>query len=138
MRSGKALYAGISNYKPAEATRGGPILRALGTPCLIHQPFYNMFNRWVEDGLLDVLTEEGIGCIAFSPLVQGLLTDRYLDGIPEDSRAGRPTGFLRPQHVTDERLAKVRKLNEMAQRAGRRWPSWRSPGCCATRPSRRR
>jgi L-glyceraldehyde 3-phosphate reductase len=118
VRSGRALYAGISNYKPAEAREAARILRQLGTPCLIEQPSYSMFNRWVEDGLLDVLSEEGIGCIVFSPLFQGLLTDRYLGGIPEDSRAGRPTGFLRPQHVTEERLAKVRKLNELAQTRG--------------------
>ena len=118
VRSGRALYAGISNYKPAEAREAAHILRRLGTPCLIEQPSYSMFNRWVEDGLLDVLSEEGIGCIVYSPLFQGLLTDRYLGGIPEDSRAGRPTGFLRPEHVTDERLAKVRKLNELAQARG--------------------
>ena len=118
VRSGRALYAGISNYKPDEAREAARILRQLGTPCLIEQPSYSMFNRWVEDGLLDVLSEEGIGCIVFSPLFQGLLTDRYLGGIPEDSRAGRQTGFLRPQHVTEERLAKVRKLNELAQTRG--------------------
>ncbi len=118
VRSGRALYAGISNYKPAEAREAARILRALGTPCMIEQPSYSMFNRWIEDGLLDVLSEEGIGCIVFSPLFQGLLTDRYLEGIPEDSRAGRPTGFLRPQHVTEERVAKVRKLNELAVERG--------------------
>ncbi len=118
VRSGRALYAGISNYKPAEAREAVRILRQLGTPCLIEQPSYSMFNRWVEDGLLDVLSEEGVGCIVFSPLFQGLLTDRYLGGIPEDSRAGRSTGFLRPQHVTEERVAKVRKLNELAEARG--------------------
>jgi L-glyceraldehyde 3-phosphate reductase len=118
VRSGRALYAGISNYKPAEAREAARILRQLGTPCLIEQPSYSMFNRWVEDGLLDVLSEEGIGCIVFSPLFQGLLTDRYLGGIPGDSRAGRPTGFLRPEQVTEERLARVRKLNELAQARG--------------------
>ena len=118
VRSGRALYAGISSYNPEQTRAAARILRELGTPCLIHQPSYSMFNRWVEDGLLDVLNEEGIGCIVFSPLFQGLLTDRYLGGIPEDSRAGRPTGFLRPQHVTEERLAKVRKLNEVAQARG--------------------
>jgi L-glyceraldehyde 3-phosphate reductase len=120
VRQGKALYAGISSYKPEQTRQAAQILRELGTPCLIHQPVYNMFNRWVEDGLLDVLAEEGIGCIAFSPLAQGLLSDRYLEGIPEDSRAGKPHGFLRPQHVTDEKLAKVRKLNEMAQARGQK------------------
>jgi L-glyceraldehyde 3-phosphate reductase len=118
VRSGRALYAGISNYRPAEAREAARMLRQLGTPCVIEQPSYSMFNRWIEDGLLDVLTEEGVGCIVFSPLFQGLLTDRYLGGIPEDSRAGRPTGFLRPQHVTEERLAKVRKLNEIARARG--------------------
>jgi L-glyceraldehyde 3-phosphate reductase len=118
VRSGRALYVGISSYQPEETRRAAQILHQLGTPCLIHQPSYSMFNRWVEDGLLDVLTEEGIGCIVFSPLAQGLLTDRYLAGIPADSRAGRPTGFLRPQHVTDEKVDKVRRLNELAQARG--------------------
>jgi L-glyceraldehyde 3-phosphate reductase len=118
VRQGKALYAGISSYAPEETRRAAQILRELGTPCLIHQPSYNMFNRWIEDGLLDVLEEEGIGCIVFSPLAQGLLTNRYLDGIPGDSRAAKPHGFLRPEHVTDEKLAKVRSLNEIAQARG--------------------
>jgi L-glyceraldehyde 3-phosphate reductase len=118
VRSGRALYAGISNYQPAQARDAVRILRGLGTPCLIEQPSYSMFNRWVEDGLLEVLAEEGVGCIVFSPLAQGLLTDRYLGGIPADSRAGRPTGFLRPQHVTDEKVEKVRRLNELAQARG--------------------
>ncbi len=118
VRSGRALYAGISSYNPDSTRRAAAILRQLGTPCLIHQPSYNMFNRWVEPELLSTLEEEGIGCIAFSPLAQGMLTGRYLAGIPADSRAGRPTGFLRPQHVTDEKLAKVRKLNEIAQARG--------------------
>ncbi|HEY9076503.1 MAG TPA: L-glyceraldehyde 3-phosphate reductase [Anaerolineaceae bacterium] len=118
VRSGKALYVGISNYSAEKTLEASQILRSLGTPCLIHQPSYNMFNRWVEGGLLDVLSKEGIGCIAFSPLAQGLLTGRYLEGIPADSRAGRPTGFLRPQHITEEKLTKVRKLNEIAQSRG--------------------
>jgi len=118
VRQGKALYAGISSYNPEQTRQAAKILRELGTPCLIHQPAYNMFNRWIEDGLLDVLAEEGIGCIAFVPLAQGLLTDRYLQGIPEDSRAARPHGFLRPEHVTEEKLAKVRKLNELARARG--------------------
>jgi L-glyceraldehyde 3-phosphate reductase len=118
VRSGKALYAGISNY-PAEITaKAMAILRDLGTPALIHQPSYSMFNRWIENGLTDVLDKEGMGCIAFSPLAQGLLTDRYLKGIPENSRAGKPHGFLQPGQVTEEKLAKVRKLNELAQRRG--------------------
>lgn len=118
VRSGRALYAGISSYPPAETRRAAAILRELGTPCLIHQPSYSMFNRWIEDGLLDVLEEEGIGCIPFSPLAQGLLTDRYLQGIPADSRAGKPQGFLRPQHVTEEKVAQVRRLNEIAKARG--------------------
>ena len=118
VRSGRALYAGISSYNPDFTRRAAAILRQLGTPCLIHQPSYNMFNRWIEPELLSTLEAEGIGCIAFSPLAQGLLTGRYLEGIPADSRAGRPTGFLRPQHITDEKLAKVHKLNEIAQARG--------------------
>jgi L-glyceraldehyde 3-phosphate reductase len=118
VRSGKALYAGVSNY-PAELTaRAASILRGLGTPCLIHQPKYSMFERWIEDGLTDVLEREGIGCIAFSPLAQGLLTDRYSKGIPSDSRAGKPHGFLRPEHVTPERVEKARKLDAIARGRG--------------------
>jgi len=118
VRSGRALYVGISNYSPEHTRQAARILRELGTPCLIHQPSYNMFNRWVEDGLLDVLDEEGIGCICFSPLAQGLLTNRYLSGeIPKDSRAARAY-FLRPEHITDEKLAKVRQLNAIAQARG--------------------
>jgi L-glyceraldehyde 3-phosphate reductase len=118
VRSGKALYAGISSYSPDQTRQAAKILRSLGTPCLIHQPSYNMFNRWIEDGLLEALREEGIGCIVFSPLAQGLLTNKYLGGIPEDSRAAKPHGFLKPEHVTDERVAKVRRLNELAQARG--------------------
>ena len=118
VRQGKALYAGISSYSPEETRRAAHILRKLGTPCLIHQPLYNMLNRWIEDGLLDVLDEEGIGCIVFSPLAQGLLTNKYLDGIPEGSRAAKPHGFLKPAHITDEKLAQVRKLNRIAQARG--------------------
>jgi L-glyceraldehyde 3-phosphate reductase len=118
VRSGRALYVGLSNYKPEQTLQASAILRSLGTPCLIHQPSYNMFNRWIEDGLLDVLSEEGIGAIAFSPLAQGMLTDRYLHDIPADSRAGRPTGFLRPEHVTEEKISKVRKLNLLAESRG--------------------
>jgi L-glyceraldehyde 3-phosphate reductase len=114
VRSGKALYAGISNY-PAELTKkASAILKQLGTPCLIHQPKYSMFERWVERGLLDVVEEEGIGVIAFSPLAQGLLTDRYLDGIPEDSRAAKSWGFLKKEQVAPA-IAKVRQLNEIAK-----------------------
>jgi L-glyceraldehyde 3-phosphate reductase len=118
VRQGKALYAGISSYKPDQTRRAARILRELGTPCLIHQPSYSMFNRWIEDGLLTVLEEEGIGCIVFSPLAQGLLTDRYLSGIPKDSRAAKPYSFLKPEQVTEEKLAKVRKLNEIARARG--------------------
>jgi len=118
VRQGKALYAGVSNY-PAELTaKAAAILRQLGTPCLIHQPKYSMFERWIEQGLTDVLEREGIGCIAFSPLAQGLLTDRYLGGIPADSRASKPHGFLRPEQVTEERIGKARRLNAIAQARG--------------------
>ena len=118
VRSGRALYAGISSYSANETAQAAKILKQLGTPCLIHQPKYSMFTRWIEDGLLNVLDEEGIGCIAFSPLEQGLLTDRYLHGIPGDSRAAKPHGFLRPEHVTEEKLNKVRQLNDLAQQRG--------------------
>jgi len=114
VRSGRALYAGISNY-PAELTKKAvAILKQLGTPCLIHQPKYSMFERWVEGGLLDVVENEGIGVIAFSPLAQGLLTDRYLDGIPADSRAAKSWGFLKEEQVAPA-IAKVKKLNEIAK-----------------------
>ena len=116
VRSGRALYVGISNY-PADKTReAAKILRELGTPCLIHQPVYSMFNRWVEPELLNTLKEEGIGCIPFSPLGQGLLTNKYLGGnIPEGSRASKAHGFLKPANITDDKLAKVNKLNDIAQ-----------------------
>jgi L-glyceraldehyde 3-phosphate reductase len=118
VRQGKALYAGISNY-PAEATaEAASILRHLGTPCLIHQPRYSMFDRWIEKGLTVVLEKEGIGCIAFSPLAQGLLTDKYLAGIPRGSRASTPHGFLRPEHVTTDKVEHARKLNELAKARG--------------------
>lgn len=118
VRSGRALYAAISNYPADKAREAARILRQLGTPCLIHQPVYNMFNRWVEDGLLQTLKEEGVGCIAFSPLAQGLLTDKYLGGIPEGSRASKAHGFLKPAHITDDKIAKVQKLNAIAQGRG--------------------
>ncbi len=118
VRSGRALYAGISMY-PAELTRrAAKILRQLGTPCLIHQPNYNLFDRWIEKGLLNVLSEEGIGCIVFSPLDQGILTDRYLKGIPPDSRAGKPDTYLGREDVTEAKLVRVRKLNEVAKKRG--------------------
>jgi L-glyceraldehyde 3-phosphate reductase len=118
VRSGKALYVGVSNY-PADLTRrAAKILRDLGTPCLIHQPRYSMLDRWVEDGLLQALDEEGVGCIAFSPLAQGLLSDRYLGGnVPSDSRASLGV-FLKPTDITPERLAKLRALNDLAQARG--------------------
>ena len=118
VRSGRALYAGISMY-PADLTRRAvEILRSLGTPCLIHQPNYSLLDRWIEEGLLDVLSEEGVGCIVFSPLAQGLLTDRYLDGIPEGSRAARDDSYLSKGQVTDEVVATVRRLNEVAAARG--------------------
>lgn len=118
VRSGKALYAGISNY-PADLTmRAAKILRELGTPCLIHQPRYSMLDRWVEPELLGTLAAEGIGCTVFSPLAKGVLTDRYLKGIPADSRAARDQRFLRPADITDAVLARTRKLNELAQSRG--------------------
>ena len=116
VRGGKALYAGISNYQAPEAKRAIEILKSLGTPCLIHQPKYSMFERWVEGGLLDILEENGVGCIPFSPLAQGLLTDRYLKGIPEDSRAAKAHGFLKTNEITPERLKQVTGLNDIAKR----------------------
>ncbi len=122
VRSGKALYAGLSNYKPEETRKAAHILREMGAPCLIHQPRYSMFDRWVEDGLLAALSEEGIGCIAFSPLAQGLLSDKYLRGIPEGSRAGKVHGFLRPAQVTPEKIAQAEKLNKIAAARGQTLP----------------
>jgi len=118
VRQGKALYAGISNYKVPEARQAIAILRRLGTPCLIHQPSYSMLNRWVEDGLLDLLESEGVGSIAFSPLARGLLTDRYLEGIPADSRAAGPSVFLKPEEITEQVRKKVRRLNDLAAARG--------------------
>jgi L-glyceraldehyde 3-phosphate reductase len=119
VRQGKALYAGISNYSAEQTAQAAAILRSLGTPCLIHQPRYSMFDRWIENGLTDVLADEGIGCIAFSPLAQGLLTDRYLSGIQAGSRASKPHGFLRPEQVTPDRVERARRLNEIAKARGR-------------------
>jgi L-glyceraldehyde 3-phosphate reductase len=118
VRQGKALYVGISAYSPGETTRAAAELRALGTPCLIHQPRYSMLQRSPEQGLFAVLEEEGIGCIVFSPLAQGLLTDRYLHGIPADARAAKPHGYLKRAAVTDEVVAKVRALDEVARQRG--------------------
>jgi L-glyceraldehyde 3-phosphate reductase len=118
VRQGKALYVGISSYTPEQTRQAARILRGLGTPCLIHQPSYSMFNRWVEDGLLSVLTEEGIGCIAYSPLAQGQLTDRYLKGVPAGARATKTDRvWLTPEDVKAN-LPKVKKLNELAGKRG--------------------
>ena len=118
VRQGKALYVGISSYNPDQTQRAAEILADLGTPCLIHQPSYNMFDRWIEGGLLDVLVEEGIGCIVFSPLAQGQLTDRYLNGIPSGARATKTERvWLTPRDV-EENLPKVKQLNELAQARG--------------------
>ncbi|MDN6115376.1 MAG: L-glyceraldehyde 3-phosphate reductase [Enterobacterales bacterium] len=119
VRQGKALYVGLSNYPAETARQAIAILRDLGTPCLIHQPKYSMFERWVEGGLLDVLQEEGVGSIAFSPLAGGLLTDRYLHGIPEDSRAAH-SQFLKPEAITEQKLEKIKQLNEMALARGQK------------------
>ncbi len=114
VRSGKALYAGISNYPAEQSKKAIAILKDLGTPCLIHQAKYSMFERWVEGGLLDVLEETGTGCIAFSPLAQGLLTTKYLSGIPEDSRAAKSHGALQASQVSADKISKIRRLNELA------------------------
>ena len=118
VRSGRALYVGISSYGPEATRKAAKILRALGTPCLIHQPKYNMFERWVENGLLEAVDEEGMGCIVFSPLAQGLLTDNYLHGVPEGSRASKPHGFLKPGDITKAKLDKIQRLGELAKKRG--------------------
>jgi L-glyceraldehyde 3-phosphate reductase len=120
VRQGKALYVGISSYKPAEATKAIAILNQLGTPCLIHQPKYSMFDRWVENGLLNVLEENGVGCIPFSPLAQGLLSNKYLKGIPEGSRASshRGNGAIDEDQISEEKIDKVHKLNVLAEQRG--------------------
>ena len=118
VRSGRALYAGISNYSAGDTRRAADILETLGTRCLIHQPRYSMFDRWIEDGLLDVLAERGIGCIAFSPLAQGLLTSKYLRDIPPGSRAAKPHGFLKKEEITASRRAQIAALNEIALARG--------------------
>ncbi len=117
VRSGRALYAGISSYNPQQTAEAVKILHSLGTPCLIHQPSYSMFNRWIEDGLLATLDKERIGAIVFSPLAQGLLTNKYLNGIPEGSRASKHTS-LNPESITEDKVAKVKKLNELARSRG--------------------
>ncbi|HBC89677.1 MAG TPA: L-glyceraldehyde 3-phosphate reductase [Lentisphaeria bacterium] len=119
VRQGKAIYAGVSNYRSQQMGFAAKMLKSLGVPCLIHQPSYSMFNRWVEeDGLLDVLDAQGIGCIVFSPLAQGMLTDKYLKGIPEGSRASKAGTFLKKDNVTEEKVAKARALNEIAKARG--------------------
>lgn len=118
VHSGKALYVGISNYSPKETREAVKLLRGLGAPCLIHQVQYSMFRRAPEQGLLDVLGNEGIGCIAFSPLAQGLLTDRYLSGVPDDSRVAKSGVFLKRSDITEETLARARALNEVAIKRG--------------------
>ncbi len=118
VRQGKALYVGLSNYNTFDFERAVTILNDLGTPCVIHQPRYSMFERWVEDGLLDTLEELQIGCIPFSPLAQGLLTNKYLNEVPEDSRLAKDHGFLTDQYATPERIEKARKLNDIAEERG--------------------
>lgn len=118
VRQGKALYVAISNYSAEQTARASEILKGLGTPCLIHQPSYSMFNRWIENGLQDVLEQEGIGSIVFSPLAGGLLTNRYLNGVPSDSRAAGPSVFLKTDQITESKLSKVKLLNDLAQERG--------------------
>lgn len=120
VRQGKALYVGISNYRDEEAASAFALLKEMGTPCLIHQPKYSMFERWVEDGLLDLLQAEGVGCIPFSPLAQGLLTDKYLHGIPKDSRVATSGVFLNESHITQEKIHKIAQLNEVALARGQK------------------
>lgn len=118
IKQGKALYAGISMYRPEESLKAIRELKRLGTPCLVHQPNYSMYDRWIEDGLLDQLESEGVGCITFMPLQQGLLTDKYLQGIPDDSRAASANGYLQRDQVTDSLIAKSLKLRELAMQRG--------------------
>ncbi|WP_318310193.1 L-glyceraldehyde 3-phosphate reductase [Flagellimonas crocea] len=118
VRQGKALYVGISSYNHQDTLKASNILKSLGTPCLIHQPRYSMMDRWVEDGLMHVLGDEGIGCIPFSPLEQGILSDKYLKSIPKNSRAAKSTGFLQEDKITEEVLRRVDKLNQLAGNRG--------------------
>lgn len=120
VRSGKALYAGISSYSPEDSQKAFDILKSLGTPCLVHQPSYSMFNRWVEDGLLDTLEKNGVGSVVFSPLFQGLLTDKYLHDIPQDSRAAKSHGYLKTTDITPDKIEKVKRLNEIATKRGQK------------------
>ena len=133
VRQGKALYAGISSYSAERTREAVRILRDLGTPLLIHQPSYSLLNRWIEEGLLDVLGEEGVGCIAFSPLAQGMLTDRYLDGIPPDSRAAEGVFLSEDMLTEDADEARRARSTRSPSSAARRSRRWRWPGCCATR-----
>lgn len=120
VRQGKALYVGLSNYSATQTREAVEILKSMGIRCLIHQPRYSMFDRWIEGGLLNVLEEEGMGCIAYSPLAQGMLTDKYLEGIPPGSRAAKEHGFLQQSQVTTELVEKARKLNEIAANRGQK------------------
>ena len=120
VRSGKALYVGISNYNPEQSQQAFDILKSLGTPCVVHQPSYSMFNRWVEDGLLNVLDKNGVGSVVFSPLFQGLLTDKYLKGIPEGSRAAKSHGFLQSSQITEDKIEKVKALLIIAEKRGQK------------------
>ena len=137
VRAGKALYAGISTYSGAQTEAAAAILRRLGTPFIIHQASYSMLNRWIEEDLLDVLESCGLGCIVFSTLAQGLLSERYLHGVPEDSRAALGQSF-KPGMLTEENLSRVRALAEIARRAARASRKWRSPGRCVIHGSPRR
>ena len=118
VRSGRALYAGISSYKPEQTIVAAGVRRQLENTCLSYKPSFNMFNRWIEDGLLETLKDEKIGCIVFSPLAQGLLSGKYLNGIPEESRAAKPHGFLKEQHVTEDKINKIKKLGALAEERG--------------------
>jgi L-glyceraldehyde 3-phosphate reductase len=118
VRSGRAIYAGLSSYSPEQTREALAILRSLGTPCIVHQPRYSMLDRKPENGLLDTLRDEGLGCVVFSPLAQGLLTDRYLRGIPADSRAAKPSGYLKREQVSDETIARVKQLDNIARERG--------------------
>jgi L-glyceraldehyde 3-phosphate reductase len=120
VRSGKALYVGISSYSPAQSQEAFDILKSLGTPCVVHQPSYSMFNRWIEDGLLDTLENNGVGSVVFSPLFQGLLTDKYLESIPEGSRVSKSHGFLNASDITTEKIEKVKQLNKIAAKRGQK------------------
>lgn len=120
VKSGKALYVGISSYNQEQSKEAIAVLKSLGTPCLVHQPSYSMFNRWIEDGLLNVLEESGVGSVVFSPLFQGLLTDKYLNGIPQGSRASKPDSFLTKSDINEKNIGKVKALNEIALKRGQK------------------